>query len=48
MKTARKYPELLILLMTVASEIIWAVWLNLVNNFAIKKIDFTGTVERES
>jgi len=34
--------------MTVASAIIWVAWLNLLNNFAINKIDFTGTVERES
>ena len=42
MKIARKSPELLILLMTVGSAISWAVWLNLLNNFAIEKIDFNG------
>ena len=42
MKTARKSPELLILFMTVASAIGFAVWMNLVNNFAIEKVDFTG------
>ena len=42
MKIARKSPELLILLMTVGSAISWAVWLNLLNNFAIDEIDFTG------
>ena len=42
MKIARKSPELLILLMTVAGAISWAVWLNLLNNFAIEKLDFTG------
>ena len=42
MKIARKSPELLILLMTIGSGISWAVWLNLLNNFAIEKLDFTG------
>ena len=42
MKIARKSPELLILLMTVGSAISWAVWLNLLDNFAIVEIDFTG------
>jgi len=42
MKIARKSPELLILLMTIGSAISWAVWLNLLNNFAIEKIDFNG------
>ena len=42
MKIARKSPELLILLMTVGAAISWAVWLNLLNNFAIEKVDFTG------
>nr|MCS5542044.1 MFS transporter [SAR324 cluster bacterium] len=42
MKIARKSPELLILLMTIGSAISWAVWLNLLNNFAIEKVDFTG------
>jgi predicted MFS family arabinose efflux permease len=42
MKIARKSPELLILLMTVGSAISWAVWLNLLNNFAIDEINFTG------
>jgi len=42
MKIARKSPELLILLMTIGAAISWAVWLNLLNNFAIEKIDFTG------
>ena len=42
MKIARKSPELLILLMTVGSAISWAVWLNLLNNFAIDEIDFPG------
>jgi len=42
MKIARKSPELLILLMTVGSAVSWAVWLNLLNNFAIDEIDFTG------
>ena len=42
MKIARKSPELLILLMTVGGAISWAVWLNLLNNFAIEKVDFTG------
>ena len=36
MKIARKSPELLILLMTIGSGISWAVWLNLLNNFAIE------------
>jgi len=34
--------------MTGASKLISVAWLNLLNNFAINKIDFTGTVERES
>jgi len=42
MKIARKSPELLILLMTIGGAISWAVWLNLLNNFAIEKIDFNG------
>ena len=42
MKITRKSPELLILLMTVGSGISWAVWLNLLNNFAIEEISFTG------
>jgi len=42
MKIARKSPELLILLMTIGSGISWAVWLNLLNNFAIEEISFTG------
>ena len=42
MKIARKSPELLILLMTIGAAISWAVWLNLLNNFAIEKVDFTG------
>jgi len=42
MKIARKSPEFLILLMTIGAAISWAVWLNLLNNFAIEKIDFTG------
>ena len=42
MKIARKSPELLILIMTVGAGISWAVWLNLLNNFAIEKINFSG------
>jgi predicted MFS family arabinose efflux permease len=42
MKIDRKSPELLILLMTIGAAISWAVWLNLLNNFAIEKVDFTG------
>ena len=42
MKINRKSPEFLILLMTIGSAISWAVWLNLLNNFAIDEIDFTG------
>jgi len=42
MKIDRKSPEFLILLMTIGAAISWAVWLNLLNNFAIEKIDFTG------
>ena len=42
MKINRKSPEFLILLMTIGSAISWAVWLNLLNNFAIEEIDFTG------
>jgi len=42
MKIARKSPELLILLMTIGGAISWAVWLNLLNNFAIEKVNFTG------
>jgi len=42
MKIARKSPEFLILLMTIGAAISWAVWLNLLNNFAIEKVDFTG------
>ena len=42
MKISRKSPEFLILLMTIGSAISWAVWLNLLNNFAIEEIDFTG------
>jgi hypothetical protein len=44
MKIARKSPELLILLMTIGFAISWAVWLNLLKNFAIERVDFTGTV----
>ena len=39
---SRKSPELLILLMTVGSAVGFAVWINLVNNFAIERVDFTG------
>ena len=42
MQINRKSPEFLILLMTIGSAISWAVWLNLLNNFAIEEIDFTG------
>ena len=42
MKMSRKSPELLILLMTVGSGISWAVWLNLLNNFAIERVNFSG------
>ena len=42
MKINRKSPEFLILLMTIGSAISWAVWLNLLNNFAIEEINFTG------
>jgi len=42
MKINRQSPEFLILLMTIGSAISWAVWLNLLNNFAIEEIDFTG------
>jgi len=42
MKIARKSPELLILLMTIGAAISWAVWLNLLNNFAIERVEFTG------
>ena len=42
MKISRQSPEFLILLMTIGSAISWAVWLNLLNNFAIEEIDFTG------
>ena len=42
MKITRQSPEFLILLMTIGSAISWAVWLNLLNNFAIEEIDFTG------
>ena len=42
MKINRKSPEFLILLMTIGSAISWAVWLNLLNNFAIEEIDFSG------
>ncbi len=42
MKIRRQSPEFLILLMTIGSAISWAVWLNLLNNFAIEEIDFTG------
>ncbi|MDP6163931.1 MAG: MFS transporter, partial [Candidatus Thioglobus sp.] len=42
MKISRQSPEFLILLMTIGSAISWAVWLNLLNNFAIEKINFTG------
>ena len=43
MNISRKSPELLILFMTVASAIGFAVWMNLVNNFAIERVDFTGS-----
>ncbi|MDP7000121.1 MAG: MFS transporter, partial [Candidatus Poribacteria bacterium] len=42
MKTARNSPEMLILFMTAASAIGFAVWMNLVNNFAIERVNFTG------
>ncbi|MDP6728137.1 MAG: MFS transporter, partial [Gammaproteobacteria bacterium] len=42
MNISRKSPELLILFMTVASAMGFAVWMNLVNNFAIERVDFTG------
>tara|TARA_X000000368_G_scaffold287460_1_gene228351 strand:- start:2203 stop:3375 length:1173 start_codon:yes stop_codon:yes gene_type:complete len=42
MKISRKSPELLILIMTVGAGLSWAVWLNLLNNFAIEKVNFTG------
>jgi predicted MFS family arabinose efflux permease len=42
MKISPKSPELLILIMTVGAGLSWAVWLNLLNNFAIEKVNFTG------
>ena len=42
MKISRKSPELLILIMTVGAGLSWAVWLNLLNNFAIEKVNFSG------
>ena len=42
MKINHQSPEFLILLMTIGSAISWAVWLNLLNNFAIEEINFTG------
>ena len=42
MKIARKSPELLILIMTIGAGLSWAVWLNLLNNFAIEKVNFSG------
>ena len=42
MKISHKSPELLILIMTVGAGLSWAVWLNLLNNFAIEKVNFSG------
>jgi len=42
MHMSRKSPELLILLMTIGSAVGFAVWMNLVNNFAIERVNFTG------
>ena len=42
MKISRKSPELLILIITVGAGLSWAVWLNLLNNFAIEKVNFSG------
>ena len=42
MKISRKSPELLILIMTIGAGLSWAVWLNLLNNFAIEKVNFSG------
>ena len=41
MKISRKSPELLILIMTIGAGLSWAVWLNLLNNFAIEKVNFS-------
>ena len=42
MKISRNSPELLILIMTIGAGLSWAVWLNLLNNFAIEKVNFSG------
>jgi predicted MFS family arabinose efflux permease len=43
MKIDRKSGELLLLLMAVGCAISFAVWLNLLNNFAIDRVDFDGS-----
>ena len=43
MTIKKKSPELLLLLIAVASAMSFAIWLNLLNNFAIGRAHFTGT-----
>ncbi len=43
MNINKKSPELLLLLIAIGTAMSFAVWLNLLNNFAIEQIHFTGT-----
>ena len=42
MKIKKKSPELLLLLIAVGTAMSFAIWLNLLNNFAIERAHFTG------
>ncbi|MCK5917925.1 MAG: MFS transporter [Cocleimonas sp.] len=43
MKIKKKSPELLLLLIAVGTAMSFAIWLNLLNNFAIERVHFTGS-----
>jgi MFS family permease len=43
MQIKKKSPEFLLLLIAVGSAMSFAIWLNLLNNFAIERANFTGT-----
>jgi hypothetical protein len=42
MQVSKKSPESLLLFLTIGSAICFSVWLNLLNNFAIERVNFTG------
>ncbi|HIE77397.1 MAG TPA: MFS transporter [Candidatus Thioglobus sp.] len=42
MNTTRKSAEFLLIIMTIGSAISFGIWMNLLNNFAIEEVSFTG------